>query len=123
MSLILILVFLMIPASIIYMVYRYISGKQMTATADMFQQRDVIVNYKAEAIRIKGHQYAVSQVTGISTVTESRGRRNAYYIQIEVDDMRKPVHKVAVIGSRSDADEFCQRICVAIRKAGGPDFY
>jgi len=94
----------------------------MVATDDMFQQRDVTVDYKAGTITIKKYTYKVNQVTGVSRTTTINGSRKDHFAQIEVDDMQKPVHKIPVIGSQHSADEFVQRICVAIRKAGGPNF-
>ena len=115
-------VFLAVGAGI-YAIYRFFSGMIMTSNDEIYKQRGVLVNYKNGTIQIKGKNYNVSQVTGISTITTYSGNRNNYHIQIEMDDMRKPIHKIAVIGSRSSADAFMQRICVAIRKAGGPDFH
>jgi hypothetical protein len=117
------IVLLGLGVAVFMLIYKYFSGKQMTATDELYQQRGVTVNYKAGTISIKGYTYKVSQVTGISRTTTTNGNRRTHYAQIEVDDMRKPVHKIGVVGSQHDADEFVQRICVAIRKAGGPDFH
>jgi len=61
-------------------------------------------------------------VTGIAVITQTNGNRSNYHVQIEMDDMRRPIHKIPVIGSKKSAEEFMQRICVALRKAGGPSF-
>jgi hypothetical protein len=105
------------------LIYKYFTGRKMVATEDMYQQRDVTVDYKAGTITIKKYVYKVNQVTGISRLTTTNGRRKDHFAEIAVDDMQKPVHKIPVIGSQHSADEFVQRICVAIRKAGGPDFH
>jgi len=81
-----------------------------------------MVNYKDETIKIGKYIYPVNKVTGISTITTYGKYTNNHHIKIELDDMRKPVQNVPVIGSEHHANEFNQRICVALRKAGGPSF-
>jgi hypothetical protein len=108
--------------AVFMLIYKYFSGKQMVATDDMYSQRDVTIDYKAGTIAIKKHSYPVNHVTGIAVITQTNGNRSNYHVQIEMDDMRKPIHKIPVIGSKKSAEEFMQRICVALRKAGGPSF-
>jgi hypothetical protein len=115
-------IFLAVAAGI-YAIYRFFSGMRMTDNEEFYKQRGVTINYKSKTIQIGSRSYDVNKVTGISTVTQPSGNRNNYYTEIQVDDMKKPVHKIAVIGSHSAAQKFTQRICVALRKAGGPDFY
>lgn len=117
------LIMLGLAFAVFMLIYKYFSGRKMIATEEMYQQRGVTVDYKAGTIAIKKYIYKVNQVTGVSMLTTVNGRRNDYFATIEVDDMKKPVHKIPVIGSRHSANEFVQRICVAIRKAGGPDFH
>lgn len=107
----------------LYYIYRFINDGEMVSTDEKFSQLGVTVDYAAHTITIKKHSYPVGAVTGIAKITEQNGRRRNFYIEIKVDDLRKPVHNIAVIGFDKRATEFMQRLCVAIRKAGGPDFY
>jgi hypothetical protein len=119
---------LLILALLGYWIYKQFASNSMTANDDYFEQAGVRVNFKEGTIKINNYNYEVSKVTGINTVTTSGGRsvadslRNLTgIVEISVDDLKKPIHKIAIGGGK--ADQFSQRLCVAIRKAGGPDFY
>lgn len=116
-------IFLIVLGGLIYLIglaiYKNITGRKVVADDERFQQREVTVLYKPQKISIGKYTYPVIKVTSITRVNQGNSR----YIKIEVDDMKKPVHKVAVLGSDHLAEEFMQRICVALRKAGGPNFY
>jgi hypothetical protein len=116
-------IFILVFAGLIYliglMIYKNITGRKVIADDERFQQREVTVLYKPQTISIGKYTYPVTKVTRVTRVNQDNSR----YIKIEVDDMNKPVHKVPVLGSDHLAEEFIQRICVALRKAGGPNFY
>jgi hypothetical protein len=105
-----------------FYLYRVFTEGKMEETPEYFKQGKVTVEYKTQKIKIGKQAYDVSQVTGISSNTKFNGRRERNHVQIEVDDLRHPVHFIPVIGGRPRADQLNQRICVAIRKAGGPNF-
>ena len=117
------LTMLILAGTVVYLIYRFFSGMKMVATDDMYQQRGITVMYKDGTIAIGKYTYPVSKITSLTRITNHTGNRKSHYIKIEVDDMRKPVHKVAVVGTEHQSEQFMQRICVAVRKAGGPDFY
>ncbi len=89
-----------------------------------FYQNGVRVNFPTGEITIKKHTYPVSQITGIKSTFEGAGLQQQGIIKIEVNDFEKPIHKVLFTGptSRKHAEEFSQRLSVALRKAGGPSF-
>ena len=104
-----------------YMVARYMHTNRMINTDDMYQQRGIRIEYNKGNIRIKKYIYPVSKVTAVQQVTESSRFRTKYYIKLEVDDMVKPIHKLPVHGPYVNAEKFCRRLCIALRKAGGPE--
>lgn len=108
-------------------IYKYFAGRQVTVTENSFKQNGVLVTFNDGKIKIGKHVYNAKQVTNIRTVTHPNAsnvfRAATAYVKIEVDDFKRPVHQLTIIGGERAADKFTQRLCVAIRKAGGPDFY
>ena len=103
---------------IIYSIYRYFTASKMIENNELFSQNDITIEYAKETIKIKKHTFKVNQVTGISIITEGRAK----ILKIDVDDLRHPVLRVVYAGSEHGANQFMQRICVALRKANGPSF-
>jgi hypothetical protein len=103
----------------IYLLYGYFKANKdnnrITITDDIFSARGVTVNFKQGTIQVEKHVYPVSMVTGIKSVLEPP---LGNHVQIDVDDLRNPVHRVRVI----DAPKFASQLSVAIRKAGGTSF-
>ncbi|MBW4889212.1 hypothetical protein KXQ82_05775 [Mucilaginibacter sp. HMF5004] len=123
MNLILILLVLILIVVTGWKVYRFFTDGRIVDTDEFFKQRTVTIFYKTGKIQIGNKSYEVNQVTGIATNTVTdRNGRNAYHVTIELDDIRNPVHKIGVHGGLKTAEQFSQRICVALRKAGGPSF-
>jgi len=119
---------LIIVGGIGFWIYKQVSSNRMMATDDYFEQAGVRVDFKSGTIKINKYTYDVKKVTGITTVTESGGRGVAASIreltgivEISVDDFKKPVHRIPIGGGK--VKDFTQRLYVAIRKAGGTDFY
>lgn len=97
---------------------------KVTVDENRFKQADVEVEFQSGKIRIKNHEYKVDQVTGIKSepyTTNRNGDAMAWKAIIEVDDFKKPRHEMVFI-TKKKASEFTQRLCVALRKAGGPSF-
>ena len=104
--------------------------KRTTVVVDdnSFAQNGVRVDFSAQTITIGKYSYPAKAVTGIrmNTVENRKGTIVAKtgFVDIEVDDFKKPVHKI-VFNSYSvekDTKEFAQRLSVALRKAGGTSF-
>ena len=53
--------------------------------------------------------------------TRRNASSKAKNVIIEVDDFKKPNHKVLFVTS-GQAEKFMQRLSTALRKAGGPNF-
>jgi hypothetical protein len=109
-----------------YLFFKGFSNTRFTADENEFKQGGVTVNFKKQTIEINGNNYNVNQVTGIRTKAFQREtRRNASSkaknVIIEVDDFKKPTHKVLFVTS-GQAEKFMQRLSTALRKAGGPNF-
>lgn len=122
------IVFIGIFGLIIWGIVKHFTSTKMTVNDEYFEQAGVRVDFKAGTIKINKYTYDVKKVTGISTVTESGGRGVAASIreltgivEISVDDFKKPVHRIPIGGGK--VKDFNQRLYVAIRKAGGTDFY
>lgn len=109
---------------LIYMIIKTLANNKFTETTSEFSQAKVTVNYPNKTITIKGRTYNVDQVKGIKTQafrTERRGNSPAQNVVIEVEDISNPIHKITFL-QRRFAEKFEQRLCIAIRKAGGPNF-
>ncbi|EHQ29796.1 hypothetical protein [Mucilaginibacter paludis] len=125
MNFLLTILFLLVIVFAVYRFIRMFTSNIVTANDDYFQQAGVRVDFKPGTITIKGKVYDVKKVTGINTVTQPGGgiRSTIGMVEISMDDFKKPIHRITISGGHGKAPEFSQRLCVAIRKAGGPDFY
>lgn len=121
METILIVVLLIASTVVFYWVIRRVGMDKTISTDKIYQQKGIKIEYQSGSIQIKKYVYPVSKVTAIHRVIESKGLRRKYYIKLEVDDMVKPVHKLQVSGPYVNAEEFTRRLCLALRKAGGPE--
>jgi hypothetical protein len=121
MGFILILVIIAVIGFFGYRIIRYFAGRTMVSTDELFQQNDVTIDYRSRTLKIGKHSYSVDQVTGISTKWQT-GIGGGRFVRIDVDDLVKPVHYVPILGGEMSGKKFMQRVCVALRKAGGPSF-
>jgi len=101
-----------------YLIYRYFKSKALVATDELFSQNGITIHYANQTITIGKKSYDVNKVTGVSI----RNHGNSTALQVEVDDIKHPIHRAVIIGSANTCDQFMQRVCVALRKAGGPSF-
>lgn len=102
------------------------SGDGSASDEDVFQQGNVRVEFGTGKISIGKFVYDVDQVTGIRSEPYGRTAVGAYNDRdwkavISVDDLVKPRHEI-IFRSARRAEDFTQRLCVAIRKADGPSF-
>ncbi len=108
-----------------YLFFKGFSNTRYTANENEFKQGGVTVDFKNQTINIKGHSYSVNQITGMRTKsfesTRRHGDSRAKNVIIEVDDFKKPTHKILFVTS-GQAEKFMQRLSIALRKAGGPNF-
>ncbi len=107
-----------------YFFFKGFSNTRFTANENEFTQGGVVVNFKNKTINIKGNLYNVNQITGMRTKafsSERRGDSKAKNVIIEIDDFKRPTHKILFITS-GQAEKFMQRLSTALRKAGGPNF-
>ncbi|MBS1777018.1 MAG: hypothetical protein JSS64_12140 [Bacteroidetes bacterium] len=106
-------------------IYKSYKSSQMTFDEHHFKQGDVDVIFATGIIKIRTTEYKVNQVTGIKaepyTQSHRHGGSKAWKAIIELDDFRKPRYEMEFF-SRKRANEFTQRLSVALRKAGGPSF-
>ena len=87
---------------------------------DHFEQAGVKVVFSTGKITIKGKTYDVNAVQGIEhKVISSIGTE----VFIKVDDFSHPIYKIGVSGFGGAGEKFVQRLEMALRKAGGPNFY
>src|SRR5690349_15341393 len=98
--------------AIIYFIVKQIGKSKLVVSDDQFEQHGVKINFKDGTITINNHSYNVNQVTGIKTITGgSLGTVKG--VEIQVDDFKKPIHKI-VVGSYGRAQEnFARRLSVA----------
>ncbi|MBO0929812.1 hypothetical protein [Fibrella aquatilis] len=123
------IIILAIIGGVIYFLYT-VSKKRKTVVVNenSFYQNGVKVDFTTGMITIGKHTYPVSKVTGIKSNTLVKTKAsilaNQGSVDIEVDDFVKPVHKINFNGYSVDKDtkEFAQRLSIALRKAGGPNF-
>ena len=117
-----IIVFMIIAAiGTVYFVWGAFSQSRLVLSDDSFEQYGVKVDFKKETITINNHTYNVNQVTGIRTITGGAVNRMEG-VEIQVDDFKNPVHKIGVGSFGGAQQKFAQRLSLALRKAGGPDF-
>ncbi len=121
-------VILILAALLLWAIVKFVKGLQngkVIADDVHFKQANVEVVFASGEIIIKGNSYKVDQVTGLlaeaNSSTQKHGNSMAWNAIIEVDDFKKPRHKINFL-SRNKANEFTQRLSVALRKAGGPSF-
>ena len=120
MNTVLSLLLLAIPCSLVYLVYRIFSNSKVVADENHFSQAGVRVDFQTGKINIKGRTYNVGAVQGLEHKRISRFGTEVY---IKVDDFKKPIHMVGVMGIGKEGERFVQRLSTALRKAGGPSFY
>ncbi|MDO6430923.1 hypothetical protein Q4E93_10015 [Flavitalea sp. BT771] len=120
--------FLMIIILIAILFYGrlFLKGIYYTIIDDReFRQAGVRIDFTRGTITVKGKSYPVGKVTGIRwealTSSHKHGNSIAKTVTISLDDIVKPHHKILFI-SKGHAQKFMQRLAVALRKAGGPDF-
>jgi hypothetical protein len=99
------------------------SGGTFTSTEDGFSQSGVKVTYSSGQIQIKGRTYPVSEVRGLRWDSKKKngdicGYSKAY---ISVSDIQKPIYTLH-FRTMGAAEVFCERLELAIQKAGGPTF-
>lgn len=97
-----------------YFIWKYRKDNTYTADEKGFLQAGILILYAARTITIGDKTYGVDDVKGIRL---ERGSN----VVIEVDDFDKPVHKIS-FWLVPTAEKLQQRICTALRKAGGPSF-
>ena len=100
-----------------YKIKGILGGFSHKSDAGSFSQQGVTVDYKAQTITIKSNTYPLSAIRGVRT--ESGPQRTRSRAFIKVDDMNKPVHEIVFYGDRL-AEQFLERLTIAIEKAGGP---
>jgi len=116
-----ILVLLAALVCVAYLIIRRVKTNRIISNDEMYQRRGIRVEYKSGCIQIKKYIYPVSKVTGVKWITEKSRLRSKYYIKLEVDDIVKPIHTVPVKGAYINIEEFSRSLCLALRKAGGPE--
>lgn len=114
---------------IIYLFFtKFVKGNtSLIVDENSFTQNGVRVDFNEKTITINGYPYNVELIKGISyEKKEPRGEKllRTAEVKIQVDDFKKPVHIISFGGfnSHKNADEFMQRISMALRKTGGPSF-
>jgi len=119
-----ILLYILLLAAPGFLIFYTIKQGKYNESASQFTQARVTIDYTNQTITIKGRSYHVDKVTGIQIQafrSERRGNSKSKNVVIEIEDISKPVHKINFL-SRRQAEKFMQRVCVALRKAGGPSF-
>lgn len=121
------LFFVLLVAAGLFFYVKKSRGKPVLVDENSFSQEGVTVNFTSGTITIQGRQFSVNQITGISV--ERNNARGEKFLQtgtvnIAIDDFNNPVHKVTFLGlgAFTRADEFVQRLSLALRKANGPSF-
>lgn len=109
---------LVVLGLLLYFIYDTLFVGRYKATATEFSQCGVHVDFETHKIRIGRHLYSVEDVQGL----ESKASGSGMLVYIKVDDFKKPIHTIRVMGYKS-GERFMQRLSTALRKAGGPSFY
>jgi len=116
-------------AGFVYLIFSTIKKrKAVFVDENSFSQNGVKVDFVERTISIGKYTYPVDKVTGIKAHTVVKNTAsiiaNGGSVDIEVDDFVKPVHSINFNGYsvQKDTKEFSQRLSVALRKAGGPNF-
>jgi hypothetical protein len=114
-----------IVAAVIFYGLLFFKGVHYTVDDREFRQAGIKINFPDNTITVKGKTYKAGQVTGIRmdalTSSHKHGNSMAKTVTIELDDFKKPQHKIMFI-SKGHSRKFMQRLSVALRKAGGRDF-
>lgn len=97
-----------------YLVSLFFGGKHHV-TKDVFTQHNVTVYLKTGVIEINGKCYPVSSVRGLKARMTTAGSEAI----ISVDDLSNPLHEVGFF-NRFTAEDFIEKLSLAIEKAGGP---
>lgn len=105
-------------AAVLYVLYKKFWDGRLQVREDYFEQHGVKVHFLEKTISIKNHTYHVNQVTGIKSILGGSLKG----VEIQVDDFKKPIHKIVIGGYGKAQEQFAQRLSVALRKAGGPSF-
>ncbi len=88
------------------------------STDSYFSQNGVKVIYADKTISINGKMYPISAIRSISH-TGQRGAKEVFgesYATIEVDDIKKPMHRIGFKGHLS-AETFMSKLELALEKA------
>jgi hypothetical protein len=116
---------IIIVVAVLFYSLLFFKGVHYTVDDREFKQAGVRINFANNTITVKGKTYRVGQVTGIRMEAFTRSHRHgnsiAKTVTIDLDDFSKPHHKVLFI-SKGHSRKFMQRLSIALRKAGGPDF-
>lgn len=93
---------------------------------DKFSFKGVSVDMDNGTIRLGGRDLPVASVTGLRWESESRKVGLLRTITnetviISVNDMRRPVHKITLVGA-GEGEKLVERLSLAIARAGGPQF-
>jgi len=92
--------------------------KGMELTEDEWSQAGIRIEFKTGKCTHEGHTFYAKDVRSI-TWRELSGLQ--HQVRIQVEDFQKPVILIYLVGVHV-REAFVERLCMAIRKAGGPDF-
>lgn len=104
-----------------YTVYRRFKAGTFIANDTLFSQAGVVVYFKKGIIQIKGKDFNLNVVTNIRTEPPPRNQTMAYDCVLSLNDFILPEHRIRFVNEKN-ANQFMQRLCTAIEKAGGPVF-
>ena len=91
--------------------------KGMELTEDEWSQAGIRAEFKTGKCTQEGHTFYAKDVRSI-TWTELSSLQ--HQVRIQVEDFHKPVILIYLVGA-GVREPFVERLCLAIRKAGGPD--
>lgn len=89
-----------------------------------FRQANIEVIFSSGKIIIANTEYKATQITGMRTEpwhSNRHGDSRAWRVILDIDDFQKPKHQIT-FPSKGSANEFMQRLSIALRKAGGTSF-
>ncbi|PZX49115.1 hypothetical protein [Algoriphagus chordae] len=118
------IIFVAIFGFLIFLFFKGFSNSKHMASDTEYSQAGVTVNFSEQSLTLKNKKFNVSQVTGIKMKHNESGRRGnskAMNVFIELDDFDYPSHKIMFLSS-GQGEKFMQRLSIALRKAGGPNF-
>lgn len=103
--------------AIIFIIIAYfLSKNKHTFNEDIFSQAGVTVYFKTGTIVIKGYSYKVEQIKSYRYTTGHGEHGNESRAFIEVQDFKKPVHRITFITPNA-ASTFLSRLNMAVAKA------